>query len=752
LEKNKANTIDFLRMKIYSVLLLTLLAVSVTADLYMHNPPGSNDRNRERNDNRNNGDRLFDSQNNGKGGYPWRGSSRVRAAPDPLTYFSGSVLRIEWTSQHGASGNPNVVGDYVIQYGCDTIADNLRTSTRAADSGATLPGLRDGYPDSATEEEVDGNNPGYLQRRFSGEAGQNQQGTSTIPDNLFADDPQKRTEFYIMGLRGGVEFGMHENVNHYSRCRRTTRNRGLYTADQTVNANDARGTRQNPNGARRGLECPEERDYYPYWNNGLNPWCDVAIITTNTSRCDYFTTNSPNVKATGYCDRFNGTGLIPINQADCTRAGRGVWVTGTTNCNNVAPECKVGSFPRDNHLGNVAPVDASGTLIADKFQPETAHYLWTVPDNLNNMRCVLRMRYNMSTSDYASATYSLESGRVGVGIDSSRNCENVRTADGTNVDDLSQSVSDAQCIANLLTDATRPLTNRPYVDVFGGGASRLSIAINTNQAGRTFQDRSYVFDVRAAPVGGKIWNLNVRGRRGNIVQAYPAVEYDFVPTRLEVKQGEYIHMQIHGSNYNEAKNANNGEGWQFADRHNIVQYVDPAHNVPSPRSQISMFPDLNVAQRWALLDQENCKVYKNGDTNEQNARNNCGKLNSAPERFPPNPADGLMMVSQAAGTYYYGSTRNNNFSNRSQKASLIVGSTSGLSAAEKAGIAIGSIAAAGVLFGAFFVYGKKRPNSAAGRCLSSTGSKCQRGGSNTTSTSSTRSTTTAPPDMEYRRH
>ena len=39
-------------------------------DVYMHNPRGSNDRNCERNVNRNNGNRLFDSQNNAKGYEP----------------------------------------------------------------------------------------------------------------------------------------------------------------------------------------------------------------------------------------------------------------------------------------------------------------------------------------------------------------------------------------------------------------------------------------------------------------------------------------------------------------------------------------------------------------------------------------------------------------------------------------------------------------------------------------------------------
>jgi hypothetical protein len=37
--------------------------------VYMHNPRGGNDRACETNQNRNNGNRLFDSQNNDNGGY-----------------------------------------------------------------------------------------------------------------------------------------------------------------------------------------------------------------------------------------------------------------------------------------------------------------------------------------------------------------------------------------------------------------------------------------------------------------------------------------------------------------------------------------------------------------------------------------------------------------------------------------------------------------------------------------------------------
>jgi hypothetical protein len=58
-----------MRSAIAAVLLALAQVALVGADVYLHSPRGSNNRLNEQNVNRDNNNRLFDSQNNNKGGY-----------------------------------------------------------------------------------------------------------------------------------------------------------------------------------------------------------------------------------------------------------------------------------------------------------------------------------------------------------------------------------------------------------------------------------------------------------------------------------------------------------------------------------------------------------------------------------------------------------------------------------------------------------------------------------------------------------
>ena len=65
----------------------------------------------------------------------------------------------------------------------------------------------------------------------------------------------------------------------------------------------------------------------------------------------------------------------------------------------------------------------------------------------------------------------------------------------------------------------------------------------------THQDRTHVFKMNARPanIADKlIHNLNVRGKRGNIVQTFSSHEYDFFPTDLRIKEEELVHIQWTG--------------------------------------------------------------------------------------------------------------------------------------------------------------------------------------------------------------
>jgi hypothetical protein len=100
-------------------LVLIAIVVVVRADVYMHNPRDSNNHNCETNQNSANDNHLFESQNNATRGYPCPRDTYGNGIATPrMYYYQGSVLPIEWTSQHSC-GYRNNDCQIIIQFACN---------------------------------------------------------------------------------------------------------------------------------------------------------------------------------------------------------------------------------------------------------------------------------------------------------------------------------------------------------------------------------------------------------------------------------------------------------------------------------------------------------------------------------------------------------------------------------------------------------------------------------------------------------
>jgi hypothetical protein len=505
----------------------------------------------------------------------------------------------------------------------------------------------------------------------------------------YTDPSQAETEaLRFTRKQGNVDDNeaMHETWEWYDECNRRERNRGLFTADQNLRDNNlgyssAVYTRQNPNNNRRGYECPEERDYWPYWHP--SPWIDIAVLTDRLDMCDFYQEESQNVKSKHLCRNTNACRRCVRfnNEAQCVANG-GRWAE--VGAHNVPkPDCIQSPWSRVNHLGNGRYGQANTYNWTLPYIVRQYLSDWTNPAARpaaisGRHRCVLRMRYNISTDDY-------DAWRVNASFNNN-NGEGIKS----------------------------PVRDNPNVNI-GTAATALRLAINTAQFGRTFQDRSHVFVLKPRPAASvsrersrapgsaddffssadgprTLYNINVRGKRGNIVQTFPSVEYDFVPNQLHVTDQDLVHFQWTGSNtHNNGNPAGDGqagdagEGTGGTDRHNLVElrrrHFD--ESFPATWEENTMFASLldaySDAERfrdprtkdfertkldWALR-MSSAGYYKDLEEMQTKAKLN-NLLNNAPASF----LGGVLRFKK--GTFNYMCTRNHNFSNRDQKGVLIV--------------------------------------------------------------------------------
>lgn len=650
-------------------LIFSVFFVSCNADCYMHNPRGSNNRLNEKSANRGNANRLFDSQNNNRGGYNVgdktdKAAGNNAASQYQMEYFMSGTnandvtkLAMEWTNQHGCGGNednnPNKLNcDLIIQYTTEPVGSETNKKFQ----------MRDGTSTSTQNYQ-----------NINGESNKNGVRKFTETKNQYTS----RKNNNVRNDRGYQE--PHE---WYDKCRARYRNKGLFKADQNVKDDRATHTRQNPYGNRRGYECPEERDYFPYWHPTM--WRDVMVYTKNKSRCEFYKTESFNVKPRGECvekwpnsnehrhyssadtsekckelngewvDFHNYLEIANIPEADCA-GPKYEWAVPYRHAaadrkkkaclvKLSPPDCDEAPFSRTNHLGNGADL-------------KPLRHQWSFPHfpSGKDTKFILRIRYNISTDDYdPHKTDSKSNDKQG--------------------------------------GPRSPVTQNPFVDV--GAGQTLRLAINTAQFGRTFQDRTHVsyFKKRPTEVTGVVHNLNVRGKRGNIVQTFPAVEYDFIPRNLQISKNDMVHIQWTGSNtHNNGNPAGDGQagdagrGTGGTDRNNIAGLGQRNDNFPSVMEDksnlchhLSVIWERNKAfttnkkHEWydVCLKLGSAGYYdcKSGCTNALDTKAKMEEtLNNAPASFA-----GMVVKFKGAGEHHYMCTRNNQFTNRSQKGSIIV--------------------------------------------------------------------------------
>lgn len=474
------------------------------------------------------------------------------------------------------------------------------------------------------------------------------------PDQSLEDKNQRKAK------SKGESQGIHESWEFYDRC---------------PNYFELSGIKEK----RSGLECLHERNHIHV--DYATPWRDIVHFSDDVAKCqaeheakrqpkyecvemwnnedrkhksDY--TNKDDCKANGgqWLEFYEYKQILPniTRKNKCTGenlqwgrpmnwADLGNDVLSAEACLDLGPkaECLPNFDTRHNYLG-----------MADNGNNEVPRYQWALPKYQNNQRCVMRIRQFIYNKDEPQ-----------------------------------------------ITESNKDLKDQYHQPLYLALAQKFA---HNNMV--VYEDRSHIFKLLQRPAtiddDQTLHNIVVRGKRGNIVQTYPAVEYDFVPNKLHIKNGDAVQFQWTGSNthnnggHSKGQTGDAGEGNGGTDRNNMIQNFYKKTNFPLPYEKQSLFQ--NATFLWSekygehdanvdLTDDTNANAltsynaalahatsgyYWSSQDFEDNKTKLDGRLNRASPSF-----QGVVFVPGSDAKYYYVGMRNNNFSNRSQKGELIVG-------------------------------------------------------------------------------
>ena len=378
-----------------------------------------------------------------------------------------------------------------------------------------------------------------------------------------------------------------------------------------------------------GYECSEERRFWPYWR--YSPFFDIASLTPS-----------------GKCDQLSNSYRICVMRTDgvyryeysmeeeCVNNGGEMYTmhhflhfinrkeSRCTERNMVygfyfdQEMITTGSRPSKRCL-RIAPGRCSRTfntspgVLSNAEDGEYPRFIWHMPQVDEEVDCVLRIRYNITT-----------------------------------------------------IQTENKLRYAPAGD---------------NESFKVFQDRSHIFTIVPRPSTidstAVIHNLNVRGKRGNIVQTYPAVEYDFVPNKLDISTLQYVHIQWAGSNSHRNKppggdgqTGDDGQGQTGTDRTNFLEIASMNANYPLPFenselwksvewvwSSNSVDPSKGVIEDLALYFATS-GYYHCREGCDRSLTSSRAKLNSQLNNAPAS-LHGHVVRFNATGKYYYICSRYN---------------------------------------------------------------------------------------------